>query len=139
MTIGQNSEYSAFDTSIMSRTPYYDDYDPQNKYLKVLFKPGVPLQARELSYAQSILQNQIQRFGSHIFEQGSLVLGGDTAIASAGFLRLQNNLPSTELSSLVRQTIENSNSVLATIVGVADVPAAAESLTNDNQQVVFVQ
>ena len=80
MTIGTNSETSAFAPSIMGRSPFYDDYDPAKKFLKVLFKPGVPLQARELSQAQSILQNQIERFGKHIFENGSVVLGGEVTV-----------------------------------------------------------
>jgi hypothetical protein len=29
--------------------PYFDDFDANNDYHKVLFKPGVPVQARELT------------------------------------------------------------------------------------------
>ena len=57
-------------------SPYYDDFDPQNNFYKVLFKPGFPVQARELTTLQSILQNQIQSFGSHIFKDGSVVIPG---------------------------------------------------------------
>ena len=48
-------------------SPYYDDFDPSNNFYKVLFKPGFPVQARELTNLQSIAQNQIETFGSHIF------------------------------------------------------------------------
>jgi hypothetical protein len=41
-------------------SPYFDDFDPKNEYYKVLFKPGYPVQARELTTIQSILQNQIE-------------------------------------------------------------------------------
>ena len=39
--------------------PYFDDFDTQSNYCKILFKPGLPVQARELSGFQSILQDQI--------------------------------------------------------------------------------
>ena len=32
-------------------SPYYDDFDPKNNFYKVLFKPGFPVQARELTTA----------------------------------------------------------------------------------------
>lgn len=57
-------------------SPYFDDFDPANEYYKVLFKPGYPVQARELTTAQSILQNQIERLGDHIFKEGSVVVPG---------------------------------------------------------------
>ena len=59
--------------------PYYDDFDPNDQFYKVLFKPGFPVQARELSTLQSILQNQIESFGSHMFKDGSMVIPGNIA------------------------------------------------------------
>jgi len=57
-------------------SPYYDDFDPTNNFYRVLFKPGFPVQARELTTLQSILQDQIESFGSHIFKDGSMVIPG---------------------------------------------------------------
>jgi hypothetical protein len=57
-------------------SPYYDDYSEEDKYLRVLFRPGFPVQARELTQLQSILQNQVSRFGDHVFKQGAMVLPG---------------------------------------------------------------
>ena len=57
-------------------TPYYDDYDEDEQFHKLLFKPGKAVQARELTTLQSILQNQIERFGRHIFKEGSIVIPG---------------------------------------------------------------
>ena len=59
-------------------SPYFDDFDSSNDYYKVLFKPGYPVQARELTGLQSILQNQIEQFGSHIFKEGAKVIPGNT-------------------------------------------------------------
>ena len=58
-------------------SPYFDDFNVYNHYYKVLFKPGYPVQARELTTLQSILQNQIEQFGKHIFKDGSPVIGGE--------------------------------------------------------------
>ena len=57
-------------------SPYYDDFDKDKNFYKVLFKPGYPVQARELTGLQSILQNQVKSFGSHIFKEGSMVIPG---------------------------------------------------------------
>ena len=58
-------------------SPYYDDFDKADNFYKVLFKPGHPVQARELTGLQSILQNQVESFGSHIFKEGSMVIPGN--------------------------------------------------------------
>ena len=60
----------------LNTAPYFDDFDPQNNYYKVLFKPGYPVQARELTTLQSILQDQIEKFGNHVFKEGDSVTGG---------------------------------------------------------------
>ena len=60
-------------------SPYFDDFDPNNQFYKVLFKPGYPVQARELSTIQSILQNQLESFGQHMFKDGSMVVPGNIA------------------------------------------------------------
>ena len=60
-------------------SPYFDDFNPADNYHRVLFKPGYPVQARELTNLQSILQNQIERFGQHFFKEGAKVIPGNTA------------------------------------------------------------
>ena len=57
-------------------SPYYDDYDKAKNFYKILFRPGKPVQARELTGLQSILQNQVESFGKHIFKEGSMVVPG---------------------------------------------------------------
>ena len=57
-------------------TPYYDDYNPDKDFHKVLFKPGTPVQARELTGLQSMMQNQIEKFGEHMFKEGAKVIPG---------------------------------------------------------------
>ncbi len=55
--------------------PYYDDYDSNKNFYRVLFRPGVAVQARELNQLQSILQNQIEKFGDNIFKRGTIIEG----------------------------------------------------------------
>jgi len=55
--------------------PYYDDYDPAKNFYRVLFKPGVAVQARELNQLQTILQNQVEKFGDNIFKRGTIIEG----------------------------------------------------------------
>ena len=58
--------------------PYYDDFDEDKNFHRILFRPGRAVQARELTQSQTILQNQIDRFGKHIFQEGSKVTGAET-------------------------------------------------------------
>ena len=58
-----------------NQDPYHDDYDADKDFHRVLFKPGVAVQARELTQLQTILQNQIERFGDNILKEGTIVKG----------------------------------------------------------------
>jgi hypothetical protein len=72
-------------------SPYFDDFDANNGYHKVLFKPGVPVQARELTTLQSILENQIEKFGQHFFKEGAKVIPGNTGYTALyNCVQLQN-------------------------------------------------
>ena len=63
----------------LNTNPYYDDFDGDKNYYKVLFKPGVTVQTRELNTLQSILQNQIERFGNSLYTNGGMVIPGNFA------------------------------------------------------------
>jgi hypothetical protein len=60
--------------------PYYDDFDPNKNYHRVLYKPGRAVQARELTQSQTILQNQITNFADHFFTQNTPVKGGSITL-----------------------------------------------------------
>lgn len=57
--------------------PYFDDYNPNKNYHKVLFTPRRGVQVRELNQLQTMLQEQVARFGDHVFENGSMVMPGE--------------------------------------------------------------
>ena len=56
-------------------TPYFDDYDEEKNYHRILFRPGVALQARELTQLQTILQTQFERFGDNVYVKGTIIDG----------------------------------------------------------------
>ena len=64
----------------LSQSPYYDDFDPTKNFHKILYNPGFPVQARELTQGQTILQDQIAKFGASVYRQGSIVSGGQTML-----------------------------------------------------------
>ena len=72
--------------------PYYDDFNKDKNFYKVLFRPGYPVQARELTTLQSSLHNQLESFGSHMFKEGSMVIPGNISYNNEYYsLRLLDN------------------------------------------------
>lgn len=66
-------------------SPYYDDFkanvdgngtSPVKNYLRILFRPGRSVQARELTQLQTILQSQINKFGASVYHDGTPVING---------------------------------------------------------------
>jgi hypothetical protein len=96
----------ALDTNF-NVNPYYDDFDEDKKFLRVLFKPGKAVQSRELTQLQTILQKQVERFGNHIFQNGSVVSGGQTFLQDATFLKLDTNFTgaTVNIDAFVGKTI----------------------------------
>ena len=93
-------------------TTYFDDLSvkdlnqktPLDKnYLRILFKPGYSVQVRELNQLQSILQNQIDQFGSSIYRDGAAIHGGnvsfDTTIKVVD-IQLNENYVESRLSNI---------------------------------------
>ena len=86
--------------------PYFDDFDPANDYHRVLFKPGYPVQARELTGLQSILQNQIERFGQHFFKEGAKVIPGNIGYTQLYYcVQLSNTYLGVPVSAYADQLV----------------------------------
>ena len=68
--------------------PYFDDFDEDDNFKKILFRPGFSIQARELTQLQSNLQNQIERQGNHLFKEGDMVIPGQINLAPQPTLKL---------------------------------------------------
>lgn len=93
--------------------PYFDDFEGDSgakskNFMRILFRPGYAVQARELTQLQSILQNQIGNLGDFIFKDGSPVEGGhitfDNTVKS---IKLQAN-DNVTLADFDNQLIINS-------------------------------
>ena len=83
-------------------SPYYDDYSEDKNFHKVLFRAGRPIQARELTQSQSILQNQIQKFGNHMFKEGSIVNGAESDIdMDVEYVKVNSDNPNTSGNAAV--------------------------------------
>lgn len=107
-------------------SPYFDDYDEAKNFHRILFKPGVSVQVRELNQLQSILQNQVERFGNNIYKRGTIIDGcsfsfDDTIryvkLLDNDFFGVPVNISVLNNSSF---RVKNSNNVLSTIVNVSD-------------------
>ena len=77
-----------YDPSIFNINPYYDDFTTDSGFLRVLFRPGYALQAREITQAQSILQNQVSKLGDHLFKDGSRIIGGGISVRTTSAIRI---------------------------------------------------
>jgi len=86
--------------------PYFDDFEASNDFHKVLFKPGYPVQARELTTLQSILQNQIEKFGQHFFKEGAKVIPGNIGYTQLYYcVQLNNTFQGVPVSAYADQLV----------------------------------
>lgn len=113
-------------------SPFYDDFEAPNgadvnNYMRILFRPGYAVQARELTQIQSILQKQIERLGDFVLADGSPVQGGhislDTTVTA---IKLQPQFSNTDIvlsnflvnsqPTLITSVISNPNSIAAMVI-----------------------
>lgn len=102
-------------------TTYKDDFRDSDNYHRILFNSGVGLQARELTQLQTILQKQIEKFGSNVFKEGAVVKPGGVNInPKYEFIKLDETLAGNEMpevSTLIGKTVTGQDStVVATII-----------------------
>ena len=89
----------------LQAAPYYDDFEKEKGYYRILFRPGTAVQARELTQLQTQIKNQIEQFGDHIFQHGSVVVPGNSFsdlgvpfVKINGFTNLSTDLNKKSLS-----------------------------------------
>ena len=59
----------------LNTSPYYDDFNDDKRFHRVLFKPGVAVQARELTQLQTILQDQLDKGFGFVLQEGAVITG----------------------------------------------------------------
>ena len=121
-----NSAYANVSTltTDLNISPYYDDYDKEKQYYRILYKPGFAVQARELTQMQTILQKQIDRFGKHVFKEGSIVLPGKfTFERDLPYVKVrdQDNTNTTvTIANYVNQVVRSNTGITAYITNTLD-------------------
>ena len=101
---------------LFNTDPYYDDFSESKKFLRIMFRPGFGVQGRELTQLQTILQNQIERFGNHVFEEGSMVLDGKITVNSLRFARVSGLSGTSDVSDFLGTIISAGGKAKAKIV-----------------------
>ena len=117
-------------------TTYKDDFIDSDNYHRILFNSGRALQARELTQMQTIIQEEISRFGRNIFKDGASVNpGGPTVDNAFEFIKLDtsvNTLP-TDTSTLVGLEFTGStSSIKARVIRV-------ETASGSDPATIYVQ
>ena len=88
-------------------SPYYDDYSSSKNFHRILFKPQFAVQARELTQAQTILQNQIRKTTTS--ENGTALRAGEVIY--------QNDVPYVTLKNDIGSSTSNPDDTVSSIVG----------------------
>lgn len=117
---------------VAKQKPYFNDYDENKKFLSVLFKPSMPLQSRELHAVQSILQGQIERFGSHQFKAGARVLDGEMSF-DTGISYVKIDTSMRDPSQLIGRTLTGTSSKVKGTV------AHIENASGDDPTTMYVR
>lgn len=108
--------------------PYYDDFDPNKNYHRILFKPGRAVQARELTQSQTILQDQITKFANHIFKQNTPVTGGQVTVNNNSiYIKLNTTYNDNDVvaADFLNQIITDSTgTIFAKVVAIEEATSA---------------
>lgn len=123
-----------------NQKPYYDDFDETKQFYRLLFRPGNAVQARELTQLQTILQNQVSRFGKHIFKEGSMVLGGQLTYEDRNVFYVKINDEdvdgnTVDVNNFLNKFIVDENDVL----GIRAFVVAVDDGALDDQKTLIVK
>ena len=88
----------------LNTSPYYDDFSDDNRFHRVLFKPGVAVQARELTQLQTILQDQMDKGFGFVIQEGAVITGCAESTESVNWVKVND-------TDAAAATIDNTNLV----------------------------
>ena len=107
----------------LNTSPYFDDYNEDKKFVRVLYRPGRAVQARELTQAQTLQQVQTRRFAEYFFKQGALVDGCEQNLdLNLSFVKLQPtyNSNTVAVANFVGSIIYGANSGIKAYCGLVE-------------------
>lgn len=118
----------------LSRKPYFDDFDEEKNFYRVLYRPSTAVQTRELNQTQSILQDQLDKFGRSIYKDGSVVEGCSFTFDNNYFYvkiqdRFANGSVIESISDLIGSYVRSGNSSSYLEAIVVNAAAGLEALT----------
>ena len=88
----------------LNTSPYYDDFSGAKNFHRVLFKPGVAVQARELTQLQTLLQDQMGKGFGFVLQEGAIVTGCAETVAPREWIKIfdtDNSSVAVDNSTLV--------------------------------------
>src|SRR5208337_1996219 len=76
----------------LNQPNYFNDFSSNNDYYYYLYKPETAVQVRELNGQQSVMYDQIKKFGDNIFTSGTIISGCSiTMHNNLSYVKLQDN------------------------------------------------
>lgn len=119
------------------KSRYRDDFDIEKGYHRILFNNSRPLQARELTQLQTIIQEEIKIFGKNIFKEGAAVSPGGFFLNNrVSFIKLNDSsLNIQDITRLVGRSFRGSTSG----VEIKVLDAIAEDTVANDPTTIYVQ
>ena len=124
--------------------PFFDDYIPEDKYYRILFRAGYAVQARELTQLQTILQQQIKRHGDHIFVNGAMVIPGQLSYSvNTSYVKLKSVQLNGSNTSAALSSTSNENPIgqkyIGSTSGVEAIVLQTSVITSTDANTLFVK
>ena len=122
----------------LNASPYFDDYKPDNNYHKILFRPSHAIQARELTQLQSALQHQIEAHGSHVFNEGAVIVPGAGQTAHWHTLKLASTFNSIQIDPAQYYNVDNPITLTGATTGVTATVIGFRAATTTDQPLLYL-
>jgi len=122
----------------LNAAPYFDDFNAENNYHRILFRPGFAVQARELTQLQSALQHQIESHGSHIFREGAMVVPGQGKTQRYHSLKLASTFNGEQVDPSQYYNVDSPTTITGATTGVTAKVIGFKSATTTDQPLLYV-
>ena len=122
----------------LNAAPYFDDFNAENNYHRILFRPGFAVQARELTQLQSALQHQIEAHGSHIFREGAMVVPGQGTTQSYYSLKLASTFNGEQVDPSQYYNVDSPITITGATTGVTAKVIGFKAATTTDQPLLYV-
>jgi hypothetical protein len=116
-------------------SPYFDNYDEDKKFVRVLYRPGRAVQARELIQAQTYQQKQIERFAGYFFKQGALIDGCETFLdLRMDYVKLQSTFSGAEVNVTAFKDVE----IVGGTTGIRAYVGLVSDIENNDPKTLYI-